>query len=131
MVATPRAKQAASSSATSIPTTTETVVATLPPFSTDGAAQSVLLQAVVDFTVGTAATTAVIRIRRGTTAAGTIVATSGSLTVAAGNLVSLSCDGVDQPGEVADQQYVVTVQQGAATGNGANVLAAISGIVTS
>lgn len=127
----PRNRQAASTAATSIPTTTETVLATLPPLSSDGQAQSVLLEGVAGFTVGTGTTTVTVRIRRGTGITGTAVASIAGVNVTAGNVVQIPINGVDTPGEVADQQYVLTVQQAAATANGTNVLSSIAGSISS
>ena len=127
----PRLRQAASTTATNIPTTTETVLVTTPPLSTDGAAQQVSLQATAIFATGTATTAVRLRIRRGTGITGTVVADSGSVVAAASSGIDLGVDGVDSPGEVADQQYVLTVQQTSATGNGTAQLAAIAAAATS
>ncbi len=126
----PRIRQSANSTATNIPTTTETVLATLPPISTDGAAQQVSLQATAVFATGTGVTGVTLRIRRGTGITGTVVAMSGSVVAAASTGIDLGVDGVDNPGEVADQQYVLTVQQAGATGNGTAQLAAIAAAVS-
>lgn len=131
MVATPRQRQASSSAATNIPTTTETVLATSPPLSADGQSQSVALEAVAGFTAGTGTTSVTVRIRRGTGITGAVVASAAGITVAAGNLVSVPIIGVDSPGEVADQQYVVTVQQAGASANGTNLLSSIACSISS
>lgn len=126
MVATPRIRQASSVAATAIPTTTETVLATSPPLSSDGASQQVNLQAVAGFTAGTGTTSVTVRIRRGSGITGTVVASQAGVQVTAGNTVAIPVGGQDNPGEVADQVYSVTVQQAAASANGANVLSSIS-----
>lgn len=131
MVATPRIRQGSSSAATSIPTTTETVLATSPPLSSDGGSQTVIAQATAGFTVGTGATSVTVRIRRGTGITGTVVASQAGITVTAGSEVVIGLNGQDNPGEVADQTYVVTVQQAAATGNGTNVLSSIAAEISS
>lgn len=126
----PRSAQAVSSAATSIVTTTETVLATLPPVSTDGSVQRVQLQAFASFTTGAGTTGYTLRIRRGTGITGTVVATSGIIAAAASTLVAGGVDGLDAPGEVADQQYVLTVQLAGATGNGTGSLAGLQGITS-
>ena len=107
--------------AVSIPTTVETVVATLPPLTLplDGAV--VFLLGVCSWTVGTAATSAAVRIRRGTTTAGVLVGSNGTDTnpVTAGVNAQFTVAVFDQPGAVGPVQYVLTVVQFAATGNGA------------
>lgn len=131
MTSTPRNRQATSTAATSLVTTAETVLATSPPLSADGQAQSVIIDAVAGFTVGTGTTSVTVRVRRGTGITGTVVNSIAGVNVAAGNSVAIPIQAVDSPGEVADQQYVVTVQQAAATGNGTNVLSSIAASISS
>lgn len=131
MVATPRIRQGSSSAATSIPTTTETVLATSPPLSSDGGSQTVIAQATAGFTVGTGTTSVTVRIRRGNGITGTVVASQAGIQVTAGNTVVVTISGQDNPGEVADQVYSVTIQQAAASANGVNVLSSISAEISS
>lgn len=99
-------------------TTAETVIATLPGISTPGADAKVMLEGQAAITAGTAATNVQLRIRRGTTAAGAQVGGTVQSAVAAGAQIGVGIQVDDNPGEVAGQQYVLTAQQVAATGNG-------------
>lgn len=102
-----------------VPTTTETVVATIPNVNTQDPGANVAIEATVTLTTGTATTAVVLRIRRGSVT-GTIIGEAETDTPigAAGSTDPYSIGATDQPGEVASQNYVVTVQQTAATGNG-------------
>lgn len=99
-------------------TTAETVVATLGPVNTRQASEPVVVEADVQVTAGTGATAITPRVRRGTAITDPLVGEGNPITVAAGNTVTVGIRVVDQPGEVAGQSYVVTLQQTAATGNG-------------
>lgn len=115
-----------STAATSLVTTAETVVAVLKGISTRSAGETIELRSRVEATWGTNATGAKIRIYRGADATGTLVSTSPTLTVAAGNLSGLNPVAVDTPGEVANQSYCITVTQVGATGNGTMTSAEIA-----
>lgn len=107
-----------STAATSLSTTTETVVAVLKGVSTRGGGEKVELRSRIEATWGTGTTGAKIRIYRGADATGTLVSTAPTLTVGAGNLSGLNPVAIDNPGEVANQSYCITVQQVGATANG-------------
>jgi hypothetical protein len=78
-------------------------------------AQVVLLWQ-ASLTPGTTTSSLVYRIRRGTTAAGTLVgAAPWSFTTVAANLTTLGGWYFDSPGVVAGQQYSLTVVQTADT----------------
>lgn len=122
-----RQAQASGTTAVTVATTTETIVQTLANLSTDGPNQLVLLEGFVALTSGTATTTVTVRLRRGTAITSTLVgvAVVEILIGAAGNTAMYSIAETDSPGEVASQSYVLTVQQAAATGNGATVAQAL------
>lgn len=120
-----REQDAGTLTSTTVTTTTETVVATSLPVSTRGASEQVTITGWVDFTSGTGATALTLRVRRGTGITGTLVSNANAQTVTAGNTLDYDLVVVDTPGEVAGQQYVLTVQQTAATGNGTALAASI------
>ena len=97
----------------------ETVILTLGPFSVTQDGDPINITGSIAVTAGTAATAVTVRVRRGTTTAGTLVGGAEPATVVAGNQYPLGFDALDFPGPVAGQQYVVTAQQTAATANGA------------
>lgn len=125
----PVAQPTQSAAVVNLVTTAETVVTTLLGISTDGLNQTVNIDASGEVTAGTGTTSIQVRIRRGTTAAGTQVGVTQNLTVAAGNKVGFALQVGDVPGEVVGQQYVLTIQQVAATGNGTVDQASIQAIV--
>lgn len=102
----------------------ETIIATLTVAITLRQSQEVLLAAWAPFTVGTNGTAATLRIRR-TNASGTVVATTGALTVTAANLVAPVALGVDsQTSEVTNQVYVATLQ--VTNGSAASTVSAVT-----
>lgn len=110
-------------------TTAETVVLTIPQVTTRDRSELVTLMAFAVVTLGVGATALTMRIRRGTDITGTLVGEGNPVTGAAGNTVGLALGGVDSPGDVSGQSYVVTVQQTAATANGTALASAGSAIV--
>lgn len=94
----------------------ETIIATLAiaGFGDTSIVSGVQFDGWAAFTVGTSGTAATLRIRQ-TNVAGTVVATSGALTVVAANLVQESVMGFDATPGVAT--YVMTLQ---ITGGAAN-----------
>lgn len=115
---TTRTQQAQNSTTQTITTTNETVVLTFPGISSSSSQDTVAVQGSLDITAGTAATFVTVRVRRGTGITGTVAGNSDPITVTAGATSNIGFDVADNPGEVAGQPYVVTVQQTAATGNG-------------
>lgn len=113
----PVTRHTSASGAVNIPTTSETVVATLSDVETTGAGDAVDLQGSVDITAGTGATAVTLRVRRGGVA-GAVVRANNPQTIAAGNTATLDIEATDNPGDVAGQVYVLTVQQTAASANG-------------
>lgn len=98
---------------------TETVVATLSGVSPDNAFPSVLLEGSCNVATGTGTTAVVIRIRRGTTAAGTLIGKALTSTFGESKEIGLGITVLDQPeGELASQSYVMTIQRTAGTGKG-------------
>lgn len=112
---------------TTLVTTAETVVATLPGISTQSADAIVRLTGQALVTLGTATTALVVRIRQGSLT-GTVVGESEQPTagVSAGNPFNVDINMNDTPGEVASLVYVLTIAQIAATGNGTCIDAALS-----
>jgi len=78
--------------------------------------KGVFLEANAAFTVGTSGTNGNLRIRQ-TNVSGTVIYSTGGVTMAATNLVNLSAQGLDPSPPAAPQVYVVTLQvtAGAAT----------------
>lgn len=98
---------------------TETVVLTTPPINEPIDNAQVLLYWMADITAGTAVTSHIFRIRRGTTTSGVLIGLgSWADTVVAGAFLLSSGAYADNPGVVAGQQYSLTVVQSAATGAG-------------
>jgi hypothetical protein len=114
-------------------TTTETVVATLANLSTPNAGAKVILTGKAQVTTGTATTGLTPRIRRGVDITGTVVneANVEQVEAVAGSTEGVDTMCEDTPGEVAGQSYVLTVQQAAATANGASLSADLSAQVIS
>lgn len=114
-----------------VTTTAETVLATVNVGSTNGAQVQVTLEGLVVLTTGTATTGVTVRLRRGTDATGTVVATTGVETAigAAGSTDPYPIQAVDTPGDVGGQSYALTVQQAAATGNGSVTFASLNAAV--
>lgn len=94
----------------------ETVVLVTPPLTPPLDLAQIFLHWMCSVLAGTSVTSHVWRIRRGTTAAGTLIgAAVWTETIAAGETdVSGGCY-VDSPGAVAGQQYALTLVQTAAT----------------
>jgi hypothetical protein len=105
---------------TAIPTTTETILATLSGIATDGPGQTVRITGWAQVTPGTGATSLTLRIRRGTAITGPVVGEANAVAggVAAGSAREIDVEAIDTLGDVAGQSYVLTIQQAAATGNG-------------
>lgn len=129
MSAWPNVYSASATADVNIPTTTETVVATVVVPVVPSAGYKVNLFGTVQVTAGTAATAATPRWRRGADATGTLVGEGNAVTVAAGNTVEVAHNAIDAPGEVAGQSYVLTIQQTAATGNGTALQSAVTALV--
>lgn len=108
-----------------VPTTVETVVATLAGISPRAADSRVELDGWVQLTIGAAGTAATVRVRRGTDTTGVLVGEGNPQTAAAGNNVAIPINVEDAPGE-GTFTYVLTVQQTAATGGGTALQAALS-----
>lgn len=99
-------------------TSAETVVATLEGISPDSNTPTVLLEGSCAFTNGATSTSVVIRIRRGTTTAGTLVSEAQTSQIAAEKAIGLSIQALDSfSAEQAGLAYVLTVESPAATTN--------------
>lgn len=119
------------STATTVTTTSETPAAAgnfvNPPF---GNAKA-MVSGVAALTAGTGTTAVTVRIRRNPNAENVIVATSGAVTLAAGNVGLLSLEAADVIPDGRPCQYQITVQQTGASGNGSISFANISTILIS
>jgi hypothetical protein len=89
----------------------ETVIATLtlPGFGDTAVVSGIQFDGWAAFTVGTSGVSATMRVRQ-TNVSGSVVATTGALTVAAANLVQISVQGFDASPGVG--VYVLTLQIG-------------------
>lgn len=110
---------------TTVTTTTETEAAQVsaPPPNRAGLRYTITGSAQVS--IGTGGTAVTPRIRRGTDTTGTLVGEGNALTGAAGEEVTLAVTVDDTPGEVSSLDYVLTVQQTGATGNGTVLMASL------
>ena len=97
---------------------TETVVLTIGGVETNDVQRTVYVHGSLVIDPGTAATAVVVKVRRGTTTAGTEVGSTETQTGAAGNKRVIPFDASDTPGEVSGQSYVVTIVETAATADG-------------
>lgn len=106
-------------------TTSETVIATVDGVTTGASRRTVDLEGTAQITTGAATTGLIFRFRRGTTVSGTLVGEANTVQVsaAAGSTEDHTHVVTDLPGELVGGSYVLTVQQVAATGNGASVQA--------
>lgn len=108
-------------SAVTLVTTAETVVATIAPGLNINApgGEGLSISGFINVTTGTATTAVVIRVRKGTTTADTLVDSALTHTIGAAVSASIPFGALDQAATSATaQQYVVTIQQTAATANG-------------
>jgi hypothetical protein len=112
---------------TAIPTTTETILATLAGVATDGPGQRVRITGWAQVVPGTGTTGLTLRIRRGTAVTDPLVGEANAVAggVAAGAAREIDVEAIDTLGDVAGQSYVLTCQQAAATANGTALQAQI------
>lgn len=125
----PRVIANAGGSGVTVTTTAETVIATVAGVTTTGPGETVDVHISGTFTTGAATTAVTFTCRRGTTVAGTAVGTAQAPNAAASTTIPYSFDFLDTPGELANQSYVVTATQTAATGNGNAVNSVVSATV--
>lgn len=93
----------------------ETAIVTINGISTRGPADAVLLRGIVNLNAGTAATAATLTLWRDSGAGGKAVASSSGNSVTAGDGYTFDIEGIDTPGEVAEQQYTLLLQMTGAT----------------
>ncbi len=112
---------------TTIVTTTEVVAATISDVTTPGPGCKVIFRGFAQVTTGTNTTGVTLRIRKGTTISGTLIGEANieQIEAVAGSTEGHEIATEDSPGEVAYQSYVLTVQQTAASANGAVVQASL------
>lgn len=113
---------------TNLVTTAETVIATLNGVTTSSPDESVFITGHAVILAGASATGVSLKLRRGTTPAGTQIGEAEIATVAAATTVIGMIAAGDSPGEVAGQSYVLTAQQVAATGNGTSTFATLTSV---
>jgi hypothetical protein len=116
-----------STTAVSIPTTSETVVITSPLVKIPVSTCRVWVAGRCQLTSGTGTTAVTVRIRRGTTTAGTLIGAgiSEAIKSAAGSTEPFALSVVDTLAGADAVQYVLTLQQAGATANGSVPQAAI------
>lgn len=106
-------------------TNVETVALVLPGISVPAGVQ-IIIEGFAALTTGAATTAVTARIRRGATAAGALVGQAAPVQIGAALLTSLGLQVGDLfAADVANQQYALTLQQTAATGNGSALFASI------
>jgi uncharacterized Zn-binding protein involved in type VI secretion len=105
----------------------ESIVVTLPGISTDVGNAQVIIEGSIDFLLGATGTEVVVRVRRGTTTAGTEVAKVifNALTAAKSYGLSVQCQD-QQEAEIASGSYVLTVENVGATTEGEAVQASLT-----
>lgn len=92
-----------------VTTTTETAVITSQNLTTGSQGDQIALTASCDLTSGTGATTATLRLRRGSGTSGTAIATSDAIDLTAADTTTLAIAATDSPGEVVDATYTLTI----------------------
>ena len=103
--------------AVTLVTTAETIVATLPFVGQGTARDGNLISGFINVTQGTAGTAITIRVRAGATVTGTLIGVADVNTLAAAAVANIEFGALDLSVFPAGNQYVVTVQATAATGN--------------
>ena len=127
-------QQAANATAVTITTTAETVAVALPSVAEVATAGGLLITGYVNVTVGTTAVSLQIKVRQGSTNAGTQVGATDTVNgLVAGNTYSIPVAQIFYGAPPYGNQFCVTVTQPAATANGtindaAIFMDAISGV---
>ena len=99
-------------SAVTIADDTESVVIASPRVIVDDPQSVVILHGMIDVTLGADASAATLKLKRGATIAGTLITkggTWGPFTVTPALEVPGLVMGFDEPGDVFDEQYVLTI----------------------
>lgn len=126
---TVRAYSAEQATDTTITTTTETQGVTVGGVSTARGGQTITLMGTVVVDSGTGTTAVTPRIRRGSDQSGTVVHDAVAQETTAGNAETWFIQAVDAPGDVAGQEYELTVEQTGATADGTINFASLTAIV--
>lgn len=103
--------------AQTITTTSETIVATAPLINTSKPNGFVWLHGHVNLTLGTGAASLILRVRRGTTVAGTVLGNPVACVVSASTTVRFAIDEIDTYVDSSGIQWVLTAVVGSATAN--------------
>ena len=114
----PRAAAATSSAAQTITTTTETIVATSPPAAVPFGSAFAFVFGFLQMSTGTGVTGVTARIRRGNLVTGPLVGGANVVAAAASTAIGADIAVLDSLVSFDAAQYVLTIQQAAATGNG-------------
>ena len=101
-----------------ISTVVETIGARIDGISTENADEDIVLQGLAVVTTGVGTTAVTMRVRRGTAITDPLVGELANLTIGAAVNGQPRIIVKDNPGVVANQSYIVTVQQAGATGDG-------------
>lgn len=112
-----------------VPNVTETVVCTISGVTLPRAGMPVLIQYVGTLLTGASTTAVTVRCRRGVDATGVLIGSAEVPTEAAATTDPLPGQWQDNPGELANGSYVITVQQTAATGAGTSQTAVACALV--
>lgn len=112
-----------------VPAVTETVVATVSGVTLPRPGLPVVISYVGALLTGAGTTAVTVRCRRGIDATGALVGTPPVPTEAAAATAILAGGWVDQPGELANGSYVITVQQTAAGAAGTSAYALMQVLV--
>jgi hypothetical protein len=112
-----------------VPNVTETVVCTLAGITLPRAGMPVVIAYVGTLLTGASTTAVTVRCRRGVDATGVLVGSAEIPTEAAATTDPLPGQWQDNPGELANGTYVITVQQTAATGAGTSQTAVAVALV--
>lgn len=99
-------------------TTNETAAITTAPVSVTLDGDPIYISGSLNFTTGASTTSVTVRCRRGVGVAGALVQETEPYTIGAAANATIPFGFQDIPGAVAGQQYTITIQQTAATGNG-------------
>lgn len=114
----PRVTTVSSAGGGTITTTTETIIATIPGVTTTGPGQSVTLSVAGVLTTGASVNQLTYKCYRSATITGSPIGNNVVVAASASAATPVLAEFLDTPGELANQTYIITATQGAATGNG-------------
>lgn len=100
-----------------VTSTTETIIATGPKLYTPKDVWQCVLSWFVEATAGATQTSAIFRIRKGTTLSGSVIGNPQAIAMSGGTIISFGGMEVDTGSSTDYTQYVLTVQQAGGAGN--------------